>query len=66
VIGKLFQNRNDAATKTELVIFLRAQVIRDASLDGDYRNLKNLLPGKDFMKQQIGPKLPLTTGSGDH
>lgn len=65
-LGKLFQNRNDLATKTELVIFLRPQVIRDASMEGDYRNLKSLLPDKDFMKKQIGPKLPLPAASGDH
>lgn len=64
-IGKLFQNRNDSATKTELVIFLRPQVIRDASIEGDYRNLKNLLPDKDFMKRQIGPRLPLNKESDD-
>jgi general secretion pathway protein D len=65
-IGKLFQNRNDTATKTELVIFLRPLVIRDASIDGDYRGLKSLLPDKDFMKKQIGPQSPISTAGGDH
>jgi MSHA biogenesis protein MshL len=61
-LGKLFQNRNDLATKTELVIFLRPLVIRDASLDGDYRSLKSLLPDKNFLNKQIGPKLPVPAG----
>jgi general secretion pathway protein D len=48
-IGTLLQQRKDLIGKTELVIFLRSTVIRDASIDGDYRELRNLLPGGDFM-----------------
>lgn len=55
VIGNLFANKVDTTNKTELVIFLRPQVIRDASIEGDYRNLKTLLPDSDFLKKQIGP-----------
>ena len=59
LVGNLFQNKNDNTTKTELVIFLRPQVIRDASIDGDFKNLKTLLPDENFLKKQIGPqKLP--------
>lgn len=66
LIGRLFQNRNELATKTELVIFLRPLVIRDASVEGDYRGLKSLLPDKDFLKRQIGPDaLRPATASGD-
>ena len=49
--GELLTKRDNAARKTELVIFLRPVVIRDASLDGDYRNLRNLLPGDSFFSQ---------------
>ena len=48
-IGTLLQQRKDLIGKTELVIFLRSTVIRDPSIDGDYRELRNLLPGDDFM-----------------
>lgn len=48
VIGELFNNRNNAAKKTELVIFLRPVVIRDASLDGDYANMRGYLPDGNF------------------
>ena len=55
LIGNLFQNRNETTTKTELVIFLRPQVIREASIDGDYSGMKAQLPDRDFLKKQLGP-----------
>jgi MSHA biogenesis protein MshL len=67
LFGNLFQNRNEIATKTELVIFLRPQVIRDASIDGDFRGMKNQLPDREFLKKQIGPQpLSQTSGSGEN
>ncbi len=48
VVGEAFNNRNNAAKKTELVIFLRPIVIKDASLNGDYAGLRTLLPGNDY------------------
>jgi MSHA biogenesis protein MshL len=47
-IGQLLAQRKDLNLKTELVIFLRATVIRDGSIDGDYANFRSLLPGNDF------------------
>ncbi len=38
LIGDLFSYRNDKYTKTELVIFLRPVVVKEASLSGDLRN----------------------------
>ena len=35
VVGKVFQGKNDASSKTELVIFLRPTVIPNASLESD-------------------------------
>jgi general secretion pathway protein D len=40
--GNLFKYRNDTHTKSELVIFLRPVVIRDASLDGDFHDYKSI------------------------
>src|SRR5262249_41378217 len=40
IIGDLLSSRADLSRKTELVIFLRATVINDPSLDGDFRRLK--------------------------
>jgi general secretion pathway protein D len=56
VIGNLFQNRNDSRVKTELVIFLRPVIVKDASLQGDYADYRSLLPGPDFFKKgNLGP-----------
>lgn len=52
VAGNLFKNRNDTKTKTELVIFLRPVVIKDASLEGDYAEFKNSLPDANFLKPE--------------
>jgi MSHA type pilus biogenesis protein MshL len=47
-LGQLFAQRKDTSQKSELVIFLRASVIRDASVEGDYRRFRDSLPGTDF------------------
>jgi general secretion pathway protein D len=49
--GALFNQRRDENKKTELVIFLRATVIRDASIDGDYAGFRDLIPGDDFLRR---------------
>lgn len=51
LLGQLFSQRKDVNLKTELVIFLRATVIRDASVEGDYRSFRELLPGSDFLRK---------------
>jgi len=48
LLGQLLEQRRDLNQKTELVIFLRPVVIRDASLDGDYAAYRTLLPSGDF------------------
>lgn len=49
--GDLFRQRKDTNTKTELVIFLRPVVIRDPSIDGDYRRYRDLVPNADFLRR---------------
>ncbi len=51
LIGELVNSRSNAAQKTELVIFLRPIVIKDASLDGDYAGMRGFLPGDTFFAQ---------------
>jgi general secretion pathway protein D len=58
VAGNLFKNRNDTTTKTELVIFLRPVVIKDASINGDYSSYRNNLPDADFLKPENEKKKP--------
>ena len=48
-LGNFFRNRNDTSTKTELVIFLRPTVIRDPSVNADYRNFRDMLPTREFL-----------------
>ena len=49
--GQLFGQRNRANTKTELVIFFRPVVIRDPSIDGDYRAYRVFAPDENFLNQ---------------
>ncbi|MDP2793477.1 MAG: pilus (MSHA type) biogenesis protein MshL [Sulfurisoma sp.] len=64
-IGPLFTQRNDVATKTELVIFLKPTVIRDPSVAADYRSFAGQLPGKDFFANNPGPQPPhIEVGGG--
>ena len=50
-IGELFRYRNEQSRKSELVIFLRPVVLKDASLDGDFRNFREFLPTQDFFSR---------------
>jgi MSHA biogenesis protein MshL len=61
IIGEALSNRADLSAKTELVIFLRATVIKDPSLEGDFRHFRGQLPGEDFFlklnPQRLAPPL---------
>ncbi len=59
-IGNLFKQRKDTNTKTELVIFLRPIVVREPSLNGDYRDFRSQLPNQDF----FAPPASQLSGSG--
>lgn len=64
-LGNFFTSRNDVQKKTELVIFLRPVVIRDPSIQGDYRDYIRQLPGKNFFeKNGIGPRQQSTDLGG--
>ena len=58
-IGEILGQRDDASEKSELVIFLRPTIIRDASIDGDYRGYRSYLPNDNFLNdpnpQQMAP-----------
>lgn len=70
VVGNVFGNRNLQSTKTELVIFLRPVVVKDASIDGDYRGYRVLLPESDFLRKphparrMIDPEDPVGSVKG--
>lgn len=48
--GELVTSRSNSARKSELIIFLRPVVIKEAALSGDYAGLRDLLPGSRFFK----------------
>lgn len=58
VAGNLFKNRNDTKKKTELVIFLRPVVIKDAGIDGDFAAFRGNLPTADFLQPENGKEQP--------
>ncbi len=43
-LGRLFTYTNNKTTKSELVIFLRPQVTRNAGIDGDFTDYRRYLP----------------------
>lgn len=58
VIGELFNQRDDTAKKTELVIFLRPTIIRDPSIGGDFSGMREHLPKQDFFTNVPDPQFP--------
>lgn len=58
-IGNLFSYRDDTATKTELIIFLRPVVIKQADVNSDLRQYRNFLPAG-----QLVPSRPFAGPTG--
>ena len=52
VFGNLFKAQNQASFKTELVIFLRPIVIRNPSLDGDFKEFRRFLDASEQLAGQ--------------
>jgi general secretion pathway protein D len=59
-VGNLFKYKNNTHTKSELVIFLRPVVIRDASLDGDFNAYKPMAQRDGILPGSPGTTTPLT------
>jgi general secretion pathway protein D len=64
LIGELFSNKAQLSRKSELVIFLRATVIHEPSIDGDFRRFREQVPADDYFRKPnpgrvappLGPK----------
>jgi MSHA biogenesis protein MshL len=56
LLGNLFQQRNDKTEKTELVIFLRPVVIKNASVNADFSEFRNNLPDQKFFQESASDK----------
>jgi MSHA biogenesis protein MshL len=60
LIGGFFTQRNKSNVKTELVIFLRPVVVKDPSVDGDYRAFRSSIPDENFIgRPNPGKRTPL-------
>jgi general secretion pathway protein D len=51
IVSWFFSSRNRNNSKTELVVFLRPIVVKDPSIDGDFRSFRTMIPGEDFISQ---------------
>jgi MSHA type pilus biogenesis protein MshL len=65
IIGEALSQRAELTTKTELVIFLRATVIRDPSLEGDFRGFRDQLPREDFFLKPNPQRVAPPVGPGN-
>jgi MSHA biogenesis protein MshL len=57
LLGEAFKQKQQTRSKTELVVFLRPVVVGDASLNGDYKAFKPLLPTSSFFKDAASEAL---------
>jgi MSHA biogenesis protein MshL len=66
LIGNLFSYRNENSTKTELVIFMRPVVVKDASVNGDYKDYRYMLPAQpvDSEPYPVPVSVPQAKGGG--
>ena len=55
VFGDLVSKRNDHTEKTELVIFIRPYVIRNASVEEDLASFRRYLPDPQFFRDTLSP-----------
>jgi MSHA biogenesis protein MshL len=65
IIGEALSSRSNLTRKTELVIFLRATVIRDPSVDGDFASFRNQLPTEDFLRKPNPGLVAPVVGPGE-
>ena len=61
-VGDAFAYRNEKTSKSELVIFIRPVVVKDASVNGDYRDFRGLLPERQAPGATPYGEAPRTPG----
>jgi general secretion pathway protein D len=57
-VNQIFRQFRSTNAKTELVIFLRPTVVREASLEGDYKRFIDQVPDDDFLSRPNPGKPP--------
>jgi type II secretory pathway component GspD/PulD (secretin) len=58
VLGDAVSSRNDSGRKSELVVFIRPVVIKDASVETDLAEYSRFLPDRGFFKQSEARPTP--------
>lgn len=58
LIGEVFTNRANSARKTELVVFIRPLVLKDASLNGELSAYRAFLPTREFFAAEARRHTP--------
>ena len=58
--GNLFKYRSKSGTKSELVIFLRPTIVREPTLEGDYRRFRSQLPDEGFLRDAASERASTT------
>jgi len=58
LIGWIFKQTRQVTRKTELVIFIRPTVIKDASIDGDFGRFRSHLPTERFFTKPDPARKP--------
>ena len=51
-VGALFERKDQQTFKTEFVVFIRASIIKNPTLHGDYSEYRGLLPTADFLTRE--------------
>ena len=63
-LGNIFSYRNETVSKSELVIFLRPVVVKDASVNGDYKEYRTHIPNDVPLNQNpYGEDAPVSVPS---
>jgi general secretion pathway protein D len=63
-VNQVFRQLRNANRKTELVVFLRPTVVRDASVEGDFRRFRSLLPDENTFARPNPAKPPELSNPG--
>jgi general secretion pathway protein D len=63
-VNQLLRQLRNTNRKTELVVFLRPTVVRDASVEGDFRRFRSLLPDENTFARPNPAKPPELSNPG--
>lgn len=62
ILGDAFGYRNETTSKSELVIFMRPVVVKEASITGDYKDYRSFLPNEQPLNSEPYTESPPISG----